>query len=369
MKIALFCPNLIGDTVMATPAMRSIRAGFPDAIIRAVAKPFVAPTLDGLTLCDDIILFDAKSNLTERQTPHVLQELKGWGPDLAVLFPNSFRSAIMAWRSGAKKRLGYARGGRGILLTDRITPPNRVGQSYTPMPIVDYYMGLARSLGCPDLGRNLEQVTLPADDLAADQALKSLGVSHANPLVVFNTGGAFGPAKNWPVSSFALLAQKLLNAIPKAAIVVVCGPAEAENARKITELVADPRVVSLADKEKSIGLTKAVIKRSQLVVTTDSGPRHFATAFGIPTVSLFGPTHIAWTRTFHPNGIHLQKQVDCGPCQKGVCPETHHKCMTELTPNDVLNASLELLGWERLLPSPHVRAWSVGKLTIERNLS
>ena len=86
------------------------------------------------------------------------------------------------------------------------------------------------------------------------------------------------------------------------------------------------------------------MERSALLVTTDSGPRHFAAAFGVPVVSLFGPTHIAWTRTHHPSAIHLQQPVPCGPCQRPVCPEGHHRCMTELTPSAVFAAASRLLG-------------------------
>src|SRR4029453_19261616 len=87
----------------------------------------------------------------------------------------------------------------------------------------------------------------------------------------------------------------------------------------------------------SLGLTKAAIRRADLLVTTDSGPRHFAGAFGRPVVTLFGPTHIAWTETYDPRAIHLQQKVDCGPCQLRVCP-LDHRCMTKLTPARVFAA-------------------------------
>jgi heptosyltransferase II len=99
---------------------------------------------------------------------------------------------------------------------------------------------------------------------------------------------------------------------------------------------------SLADEAVSLGLTKACIRRSSLLVTTDSGPRHFATAFDRPVVTLFGPTHIAWTETFHPLGVNLQKQVACGPCQLRRCP-LDHRCMTLLSPREVFEASARLL--------------------------
>ena len=104
-----------------------------------------------------------------------------------------------------------------------------------------------------------------------------------------------------------------------------------------------PGVTSLADQPLSLGLSKACVRRSALLVTTDSGPRHFATAFDVPVLTLFGPTHIAWTRTHHPLAFHILHPVDCGPCQRPVCPEGHHRCMRDLDPDSVFRASLRLL--------------------------
>ena len=91
-------------------------------------------------------------------------------------------------------------------------------------------------------------------------------------------------------------------------ILILCGPGERQLARRITELTRRPGVHSLADHPLSLGLTKACIRRSDLIVTTDSGPRHFAAALGRPVVTLFGPTHIAWTETYYPLEMHLQKK-------------------------------------------------------------
>ena len=92
----------------------------------------------------------------------------------------------------------------------------------------------------------------------------------------------------------------------------------------------------------SLGLTKALVRRCTLLVTTDSGPRHFAAAFDRPVVSLFGPTFVDWTKTFFDKEICLQVKVPCGPCQLRVCP-TDHACMKLLTPEAVLAAAQQLL--------------------------
>jgi heptosyltransferase-2 len=334
MKIAVFCPNLIGDTVMATPTFRALRRGFPGATLIGVIKPHVAPTLQGTPWFDDWILFNQRSQSWEQRAIPVLRRLRREPFDLAVLLPNSFRSALMARVAGIPRRLGYERHGRGALLTDVLHHPlDREGRRL-PSPIVEAYLKLARHLGCPVESTRLELATTPADEAAADRTWADLKLDSGHPVVCLNTGGAFGPAKNWPTEHFAALARRLVEQ-SGAAVLVLCGPGERDNARAIVAASAHERVVSLADQELGIGLTKACVRRASLLITTDSGPRHFAAAFNTPVVALFGPTHIAWTRTSHPLAWHVKHPVPCGPCQRPTCPEGHHKCMRELMPESV----------------------------------
>ena len=177
---------------------------------------------------------------------------------------------------------------------------------------------------------------------AADRAVALLGLSPGDPMVCLNTGGAFGPAKNWPTSHFARLARRLAEESGVQTL-VLCGPRERDAAQEIVSLAGHPRVVSLANQELGVGLTKACVRRARLLITTDSGPRHFAAAFGTPVVTLFGPTHIAWTRTHHPQAWHMFHPVPCGPCQRPICPEGHHRCMRDLTPESVFRAASRVL--------------------------
>ena len=342
MRIVVFAPNLIGDTVMASPFLRALRSGFPSAVIDVVIKPHVGPTLDGAPWFDRLIPFAPKAKDPSHRTLSLLRHLRASRHDLAVLLPNSFRSALLARLGGAKRVAGYDRGGRGFLLSDRLAPPVDPKGKFIPTPIVEYYLAIARHLGCPTDSVRLELFTTEADEAAADRAWERLGLSRSGRVVTLNTGGAFGPAKSWPTAHFATLARRLVSE-SDASVLVVCGPGERVAARAIVSQANDPRVQSLADEPMSIGLTKACVRRSALMVTTDSGPRHFAAAFGVPVVSLFGPTNIAWTRTYHPHAVHLRHPVPCGPCQKGICPFGHHRCMMDLTPDSVYRAAARLL--------------------------
>src|SRR5207244_8960056 len=107
------------------------------------------------------------------------------------------------------------------------------------------------------------------------------------------------------------------------------GPSERDLARQIARSTNRPSVHALSDFALSVGLSKACIRRADLLITTDSGPRHFGVAFDLPVLTLFGPTHIAWTETYHARSVHLQKPVPCGPCQQRVCP-LDHRCMEEI---------------------------------------
>jgi heptosyltransferase-2 len=333
-KIAVFCPNLIGDTVMATPTFRALRRGFPGAELSSVIRPQVAPTLDGTDWFDERVLFDHRSEDAGQRMVSVVRQLRQSRFDLAVLLPNSFRSALVSRLAGIRRRLGYERHGRGILLTDVLHHTVDAVGRRLPSPIVDTYLNLARHLGCPVESNRLELATTPADEAAADRAWAELGLTGVEPVVCLNTGGAFGPAKNWPTEHFADLARRLVEQ-SGVRVLVLCGPRERDNAQAIVAGAAHDRVVSLADQRTGIGLTKACVRRSRLLITTDSGPRHFAAAFGTPVLTLFGPTHIAWTRTNHPMAWHMMHPVPCGPCQRPTCPEGHHKCMRDLSAESV----------------------------------
>jgi heptosyltransferase-2 len=210
-----------------------------------------------------------------------------------------------------------------------------------PCPIIDDYNLLAQRAGCPWPGYRLELFTTPADEQAADRVWHKFGCTLREGVICLNPGAAFGAAKHWPAESFAQLARALVERYG-GRVLVLCGPGERDLAAAIVRQADRPGICSLAEEPLSLGLTKALVRRCRLLVTTDSGPRHFAAAFDRPVVTLFGPTHIAWTETYYPRAIHLQKKVPCGPCQQRVCP-TDHACMRQLTPHEVLRAAQELL--------------------------
>lgn len=339
MKIAVVLPNWIGDVVMATPALRGMRRRFAEAEVVGIARPYVADVLGGLDLVDRLLFYNPRGIDRQQRGWRLIRRLRRERFDLVLLLPNSWRSAWLGRLTGAKRRVGFARDGRGCLLTDRIAPKARS----TPHPVIDEYLRLAAHLGCEGLTRQMELATTPEDERQLEQFwsqqpahLRSRGV------VCLNPGGAFGSAKHWPAEHFGGLARRIAGELGRT-VLVLCGPNERDEAARIVRCAEHPHVIGLAEVPPSLGLTKAAIRHAELLVTTDSGPRHFASPFGVPVVTLFGPTHIAWSETFDPKAVHVQLNVDCGPCQQRVCPLKHHRCMTELSVERVYAAVSQTL--------------------------
>jgi heptosyltransferase-2 len=183
----------------------------------------------------------------------------------------------------------------------------------------------------------MELAVTERDESAANRAWSELGLRTDGRVVVLNSSGAFGAAKLWPDEYFAELAHLIVSELDYD-VLILCGPQERNRAQEIATRSGGSRVFTLADQQPTIGLSKACVRRSRLLVTTDSGPRHFAAAFAVPVVSLFGPTHMQWSDTHYDKEVRLQIPVECGPCQNRVCPLGHHKCMRDLSVEQVYRA-------------------------------
>lgn len=342
MKVILFCPNWIGDVVMATPAIRAIRKLYPHAKLTGLMRPYVAETLAGNPWLDDIVHYHHKSRDRQLRTLPVVQRLRDERYDVGVLFTNSLRTALVSWLGGVQRRVGYSREGRRLLLNDPL-PLERGWKGYQPSPVIDYYLSLAYHLGAPEESYQMELFLTPKDEERARAVWSVFGFQPEDRVVALNPGAAFGSAKRWPSLYFAELARRLVDEA-KVKVLVLCGPNERGFARYIADGSHRPRQVkSLDGEELSLGLTKGLIKRSNLLISTDSGPRHFGAAFRVPVVSLFGPTHIEWTDTHYAGETMLQKKLECGPCQQRVCPLGHLRCMKELTVDQVYLAAIQRL--------------------------
>jgi heptosyltransferase-2 len=314
--------------------LRALRRRFgSDVEIIGIMQPPIEDVLRGTPWLDAVWHYDPASADPRLRWPALLRRLRGAAIDLSMHLTNDFASALAARLAGVGARVGYARNGRGRLLTTSLAPP-REGRRLSPISAVDYYLQLAHAIGCAEASAHLELATDAHDEQAAARAWAAMGFAPDEKPVVVNSSGAFGSAKLWPERHCATLAARIAREL-SLPVVILCGPAERERAARVAAAADHPRVSSLAGQPLSIGLSKACVRRACALVSTDSGPRHFGAAFGVPVVALFGPTDPAWTDTRCAAEVRLATPLACAPCGERECPLGHHACMEQLSVDDV----------------------------------
>jgi len=334
MTLAVALPNWVGDAVMATPTLRALRARFPHERILGVLRSYVRPVLEPNPWLDAYVEVGKSAADLKRAAISLRQE----HIDAGILLPNSVRSALLFWMGRVRRRVGYTRGGRGVLLTDRLRAPTKHGR-FVPTPQITYYLALAAVLGAGADDRRMELFTTEADEAAAAAAYRACGLDPARTLLVC-PGYAFGPSKGWPVEHWAALVRGAKERF-QLDTAVLCSPAEAPIAAAISS--ATGGCATFHDKGVNLASARAVVKHARAMVAIDSGLRHYAAAFNRPVVALFGPTHIEWTETWYGKEVRLQGVVPCGPCQEPTCPTGTSECMWKIRPDEALDALAEAL--------------------------
>jgi heptosyltransferase II len=346
MNIAIFLPNWLGDLVMATPMLRAVRRHFgTGARLIGILRPHLADVLAGTNWLDERWLFNPRAKRPQWRHWALIRRMRQRRIDVALLLPNSLRAAVLARLGGAKERIGYSRYGRGPLLTHKLDSPRMNGR-LADAPVVDYYLKVAEAVGCPPESRRLELVTLAEDEQSADRVWEHLGLRTDGQVIALNPGSANGAARFWPSEHFASLAHIVAERLDHD-VLVMCGPKERRLAQEIVRLANHPQVFSMADQPMDFGTAKACIRRTELMVSTDSGPRHVAAAFGKPVVTLYGPTLPVWSDNPAVVAINLRLELPCIGCQNRTCPLGHHRCMKDLTPDMAFSAVVRLLKRQR----------------------
>ena len=154
------------------------------------------------------------------------------------------------------------------------------------------------------------------------------------PIVALAPGAAYGPAKRWPIASFAALTERLVN---DGLRVVAVGSSAERSMGETLSLAGAADLTGRTNLLQSI----AVLGRASLLVTNDSGALHLARAAGTPVLALFGSSSPVWTGPDPVEGQVLQHVVECSPCFRRACPltgEDHLRCLLGISVDDVAAA-------------------------------
>lgn len=340
MKILVRGTNWVGDAVMTIPALRGLRRIFPDAEITLYTRSWAEGIFRDADLIDKILTFDkTKSKIKDALTQ--TKELKQHEFDLAVLFPNSFETALIAKMSKIPRRFGYAKESRSFLLTDAIEIPSWKNERHE----VFYYLNLVAEIEKEYFGTKTVLENEPLIDLKvsgerrneAQKILEKSGVDPSKKTVALGVGSTNSRAKRWPAERYAKL-NDLLQTELDANVVLVGAKDEAEVSEEVFAK-SEKKPIILTGKT-NLAEAVAVLSEIDLLVSNDMGLAHIAPAVGTKTIVIFGPTN---ERTTQPLGSEIiRKAVDCAPCMLRDCP-IDHRCMTQISPDEVFEfAKLKL---------------------------
>jgi len=304
---------------MALPAVRNLKTMLMEGLLTVAAPEKIAGLWRKCPFVDQVIALQQPRSL-----PATVAELREGKFGSAVLLPNSLRSAAEAWQAGIPQRIGYARGGRSLLLTNAIPAPARnparMHQRY-------YYLDLVTAIGGPS-DASLPKLRKEPTIVAGYRGL----------VLAICPGAEYGPAKRWPVENFVAVAKHFA-ATRKAKIVLLGAPTDVPVAEEFAKL--------LPEADNQVGKTTltqfiAALVSARLVLCNDSGAMHLASALGVPTLAVFGSTEPQLTGPMGARSRALRHHVPCSPCFLRECP-IDFRCMKSITSQTAIAAAEELL--------------------------
>lgn len=347
-RIVVRGTNWVGDAVMTVAALRALRRQFPNARITLATRSWAKGLFAEADFIDDLLVHEG-SGLRS-----VVQQVRQWRAhnfDVAVLFPNSLESALVASLARVPLRIGYATDGRQRLLTHPLDLPEWRSAKHE----VFYYLNIIERL---QLATNLSDAAFAgtpdgslkvgaARQAAAREMLRARGVkginnSVAQPnrlLIALCPGSINSRAKRWPAERFASLADRLIDELD-AEILLIGSAAEAEVSQEVNALMRNQCTVLTG--QTDLAELVAVLNVIDLLVTNDTGPAHIASALEVPSLVIFGPTNPLTTRPFSETGEIVRNPPDCAPCMLRDCP-IDHRCMTAISPDHVFQRAQVML--------------------------
>ncbi len=346
-RVLIRSVNWLGDAVMTMPAIQQLKQAHPQAQLAVLTAPKLA---DIWRLHPDVseVIVHEPSNC-----PFVLlrqaRELRQGRFDAAIIFPNSWRSALPVWLAGIPQRIGFRGHARAWMLTDALEE----SADYQTKPVmtleaircfgggspavsertafkhqVHRHLQLAACLGAdatPCAPRL--QLAAPPDDARLPQD---------KPLLALNASAEYGPAKRWPRDRFIAVAKTIAER-HHVRWVIIGGPKETDLGSQIAAALGEQHAINLAGKTTLLGLCHA-LSQCRLLLTNDSGPMHLAAALGKPVVAIFGSTEPVLTGPNDSRHMILRHAPPCSPCFMRECP-IDFRCMTAITVGEVVKAA------------------------------
>ena len=293
-NILILKPSALGDIVLALPALTALRRSFPDAKISWLVRPEFAPLLENHPHLDKIITFDRKilskvyfSLKALGALNSLIKELRQSKFDAVFDFQGLFRSAILAWLSGCKKRFGMANSREMA----HLFYTHKIKQDSDSIHLVDFYLKIAEAAGANNTDVEFILPSIPEAANAVDKLLESRNIQSGQYVVL--VPGSAHIDKCWLAERFAQLADKISSKfnLPIVAIGTNSEKIRVEEINKLT----DTKIIDFAG-QTSLKELIELMRSAKLVISNDTGPGHIASALGTPLVMMYSwsnPARIA----------------------------------------------------------------------------
>jgi heptosyltransferase I len=336
-SICILRLSSIGDVIHTLPVAHLLKERFPSARITWVAEKGMSALLNHHPAVDQLLLVDTKKWRKRIFSPVVWRELYSFFRyiriqrfDLVLDFQGAFKSALRAAFSGATRRIGMARSDRkekwsSIFLNEFSRPTKNKKH------IIEKNLALLESVGIRSESLSLHFDIHPEEEAIeyVEQELKKLEVQD---FILINPGGGW-ITKLWDEDKFAQLIDQIYNDLHIPSL-ILWGPGERHLADKIMRKCITPAMVSFST---NLSELIALVSKSRLMVSGDSGPLHVASALGIPVVGLYGPTDPLRNGPWNPHDSTCSIHYECSPCYLRVCP-IGIQCMKKMEVPQVLDS-------------------------------
>lgn len=341
-KILVIQTAFIGDVVLTTPMLKTIKKYYPDAKLSVLVKPEAKQILQPLSFVDEIIVIDKKNQHRFLGMLKIIHEIKNKKFDIILSPHQSFRTGLIVFFSGAPFKVGYETSSLSFVYNLKLkrTKKNEIHR------LLDF---LKESI-CPDLNSYVNAPILEETEESIKKAQKLLSQFSTKP-IAFACSSVW-PTKRWTPWGFAELAGKVIE-IYKSPVILIGSKEDYElseyikfYAKHILPEHLYNQIYNFCGKTDLITLY-SLLKRCKFIVSNDSAPVHFGCAANIPVIAIFGPTtkDLGYAPICDKSRIVEIEGLYCRPCGTHggkKCPEKHFRCMKEITPNMVLNKIQEV---------------------------
>jgi len=359
--------NWLGDAVMTTPALLRLREKFPAAHLALLGPEKLADLWRHHPAVDETISFVPGESVFA-----IGKRLRAGKFDLALVLPNSPRSALEVFLAGIPQRAGYARPWRNFFLTqtvaaraDAVKMRKRTDAEIRRLVAADgsqrptsnggvlpnaatahqthEYLHLGAALGA-DPEPLAPQLTVTPDEIAAAKERFGLG-KIAGPVFGLNPGAEYGPAKRWPAEKFVAAASEIQRRT-NCVWLLFGGKSDAAITDQIVSQLpaSSSQLLNLAGRT-SLRELMALLKCCRVLLTNDTGPMHVAAALGTPVVVPFGSTSPELTGPGLPGDPRhrlLKSDAPCSPCFRRECP-IDFRCLNGIAVDRVVTAVLQVI--------------------------